>query len=71
MRVLVVEDIITTGGSVRKSVEHLRARGADVEGRLARARREDVGLQAEPRARERQHARQLSAAEHADGRSRR
>ncbi|MCX5758098.1 MAG: orotate phosphoribosyltransferase, partial [Candidatus Hydrogenedentes bacterium] len=31
-RVLVVEDIITTGGSVRKSVEHLRARGADVVG---------------------------------------
>ncbi|HJP34514.1 MAG TPA: orotate phosphoribosyltransferase [Gammaproteobacteria bacterium] len=31
-RTLVVEDIITTGGSVRKTVEHLRARGADVVG---------------------------------------
>lgn len=31
-RVLVVEDIITTGGSVQKTVDHLRARGADVAG---------------------------------------
>lgn len=31
-RVLVVEDIITTGGSVLKTVEHLRGRGADVAG---------------------------------------
>ena len=31
-RVLVVEDIITTGGSVRKTVAHLRARGAEVVG---------------------------------------
>ncbi|HOH28759.1 MAG TPA: orotate phosphoribosyltransferase [Candidatus Hydrogenedentes bacterium] len=31
-RVLVVEDIITTGGSVAKSVAHLRERGADVAG---------------------------------------
>lgn len=31
-RVLVVEDVITTGGSVRKTVAHLRARGADVAG---------------------------------------
>lgn len=31
-RVLVVEDIITTGGSVAKSVAHLRDRGADVAG---------------------------------------
>ncbi len=31
-RVLVVEDIITTGGSVRKTIEHLRGRGADVAG---------------------------------------
>ena len=29
-RVLVVEDIITTGGSVQKTVNHLRERGADV-----------------------------------------
>ncbi|MBI1318697.1 MAG: orotate phosphoribosyltransferase [Candidatus Hydrogenedens sp.] len=29
-RVLVVEDIITTGGSVKKSIDHLRARGADI-----------------------------------------
>lgn len=27
-----VEDIITTGGSVRKTVEHLRERGAEVVG---------------------------------------
>jgi len=31
-RVLVVEDIITTGGSVMKTVEHLRGRGAEVVG---------------------------------------
>ena len=31
-RVLVVEDIVTTGGSVKKTVEHLRARGAEVVG---------------------------------------
>jgi orotate phosphoribosyltransferase len=31
-RVLVVEDIITTGGSVKKTITHLRERGADVAG---------------------------------------
>jgi orotate phosphoribosyltransferase len=31
-RVLVVEDIITTGGSVKKTVAHLRQRGAEVVG---------------------------------------
>ena len=31
-RVLVVEDIITTGGSVKKSIDHLRARGAEIIG---------------------------------------
>ena len=31
-KVLVVEDIITTGGSVKKSIDHLRARGAEVIG---------------------------------------
>ena len=31
-RTLVVEDIITTGGSVRKTVEHLVERGAEVVG---------------------------------------
>lgn len=31
-RVLVVEDIITTGGSVKKTVDHLCERGADVAG---------------------------------------
>lgn len=31
-RVLVVEDITTTGGSVKKSIDHLRARGAEVVG---------------------------------------
>jgi len=31
-RILVVEDVVTTGGSVRKTVDHLRGRGADVVG---------------------------------------
>jgi len=31
-RVLVVEDITTTGGSVKKSIAHLRARGVEVVG---------------------------------------
>ncbi len=31
-RVLVVEDIITTGGSVQKTVDHLQQRGAEVVG---------------------------------------
>lgn len=32
IRTLVVEDIVTTGGSVQKSIAHLRARGAEVVG---------------------------------------
>lgn len=32
IRVLVVEDIITTGGSVKKTIDHLRERGAEVVG---------------------------------------
>jgi orotate phosphoribosyltransferase len=32
IRILVVEDIITTGGSVKKTVDHLRQRGAEVIG---------------------------------------
>jgi len=31
-RVLVVEDVITTGGSVKKSIDHLRERGAEIVG---------------------------------------
>jgi orotate phosphoribosyltransferase len=31
-RVLVVEDIITTGGSVKKTVDHLRGRNAEIAG---------------------------------------
>lgn len=31
-RVLVVEDVITTGGSVKKTIRHLRGRGAEVAG---------------------------------------
>jgi len=31
-RVLVVEDIITTGGSVKKTITHLRERGAEIVG---------------------------------------
>ena len=32
IKTLVVEDIITTGGSVKKTIDHLRRRGADVVG---------------------------------------
>ena len=32
VRVLLVEDIVTTGGSVQKALEHLRSRGAEVMG---------------------------------------
>ncbi|MCX5772760.1 MAG: orotate phosphoribosyltransferase [Candidatus Hydrogenedentes bacterium] len=31
-RVVVVEDIVTTGGSVKKSIDHLRGRGAEIVG---------------------------------------
>lgn len=31
-RVLVVEDVITTGGSVKKAIDHLRERGAEIVG---------------------------------------
>ena len=31
-KIYVVEDIVTTGGSVRKTVEHLRSRGGEVVG---------------------------------------
>ena len=32
MRILVVEDIVTTGGSVHKTIHHLRERGAEIVG---------------------------------------
>lgn len=32
MRVLVVEDVTTTGGSIQKTINHLRDRGADIVG---------------------------------------
>ncbi len=32
VRVLVVEDVVTTGGSVKKTIAHLRSRGAEVAG---------------------------------------
>lgn len=32
IKVLIVEDIVTTGGSVQKTIDHLRERGADVVG---------------------------------------
>lgn len=32
IRTLVVEDIITTGGSVKKTIDHLRRRGAEIVG---------------------------------------
>jgi orotate phosphoribosyltransferase len=32
MRVLVVEDVTTTGGSIQKSIDHLRGRGAEIVG---------------------------------------
>ncbi|NLN93161.1 MAG: orotate phosphoribosyltransferase [Candidatus Hydrogenedens sp.] len=31
-KVLVVEDIVTTGGSVQKTIDHLRSRGAEIAG---------------------------------------
>jgi orotate phosphoribosyltransferase len=31
-RILVVEDVITTGGSVQKTIDHLRERGAEIVG---------------------------------------
>ncbi len=31
-RVLLVEDIVTTGGTVRKAIDHLRERGAEIVG---------------------------------------
>lgn len=35
MRTLVVEDVITTGGSVKQAINHLRARGAEIVGLAA------------------------------------
>ena len=40
-RVLVVEDVITTGGSVQKVVDHLRERGAEVAGVVVLVDRSD------------------------------
>lgn len=34
-RTLVVEDVITTGGSVKKAIDHLRGRGAEIVGLAA------------------------------------
>ena len=45
-RVVVVEDVITTGGSALKAVEVLRAQGADILGVLALVDREEGGREA-------------------------
>jgi orotate phosphoribosyltransferase len=45
-RVVVVEDVITTGGSALKAVEALRAAGADILGVLAVVDREEGGREA-------------------------
>lgn len=42
-RVVVVEDVITTGGSALKAIEVLRAHGADIAGVLALVDREEGG----------------------------
>lgn len=45
-RVVVIEDVITTGGSARKAVDVLRAHGAQVLGILALVDREEGGREA-------------------------
>ena len=45
-RVVVVEDVITTGGSALKAVEAIRAAGGDVLGVLALVDREEGGREA-------------------------
>jgi orotate phosphoribosyltransferase len=45
-RVVVVEDVITTGGSALKAVEVLRAHGAEIVGVLALVDREEGGREA-------------------------
>lgn len=45
-RVLVIEDVITTGGSALKAVEAIRAAGGTVQGVLALVDREEGGREA-------------------------
>jgi orotate phosphoribosyltransferase len=45
-RVVVIEDVITTGGSALKAVEVLKAHGADIIGVLALVDREEGGREA-------------------------
>lgn len=49
-RVVVVEDVITTGGSALRAVEAVRAAGGDVAGVLALVDREEEGREALERA---------------------
>jgi orotate phosphoribosyltransferase len=45
-RVVVIEDVITTGGSALKAVDALRAAGARIQGVLAVVDREEGGREA-------------------------
>ena len=42
-RVVIIEDVITTGGSALKAVEAVRAAGGDIQGVLALVDREEGG----------------------------
>jgi orotate phosphoribosyltransferase len=45
-RVVVIEDVITTGGSALKAIENIRAAGGDIVGVLALVDREEGGREA-------------------------
>lgn len=49
-RVVVIEDVITTGGSALRAVEAIRAAGGDIRGVLALVDREEGGREALERA---------------------
>jgi orotate phosphoribosyltransferase len=45
-RVVIIEDVITTGGSARKAIEAVRAHGGQIVGVLAVVDREEGGREA-------------------------
>ncbi len=49
-RVLLIEDVVTTGGAALSAVDELRAAGAEVVGALVVVDREQGGQQRSPRA---------------------